>query len=328
MHRSRLAHLHVATTIVRLLRTGCVLALAACSERAPDVYQGYVEGEFVNVATSAAGTLNQLLVKRGDSVAANARLFVLDAIDATAAEKAAQEQLRSAEAHLADMERGKRPPEIDVTRAQLAQAQADEQRTATQLARDEAQFKIGGIPRQQLDDSRSAHTANAAHVRQLQSELEVAMLPSRDQQLKAQSAEVAAARATLEQAAWRRGQTVVSASQPGRVFDTLYRQGEWVASGSPVVRLLPPENLKVRFFVPEPLVGSLAVGRAAAISCDGCGAGVAMTITYIAIEAEYTPPIIYSNETRSKLVFMVEARPKSEDAARLHPGQPVSVRLQ
>jgi HlyD family secretion protein len=303
-------------------------SLTACSERTPGAWQGYVEGEFVNVATSASGRLEELLVKRGDDVSAGARLYVLDAVDRAAAQRQAQEDLRQAEAKLADMRLGKRPQEQDVTRAQLAQAQADLSRSATQLARDEAQFRIGGISRAQLDDSRAAQAANAAHVQQLQSALSVDLLGSRSEQLNAQVAQVAAARAVVDQAAWRLGQTTATAALGGRVFDTLYRQGEWVASGAPVVRLLPPQNVKVRFFVAEPELGGLKVARAVAIHCDGCGADVPATISYISTEAEYTPPIIYSNETRSKLVFMVEARPRPEDAPRLHPGQPVSVRLQ
>jgi len=303
-------------------------ALVGCSERTPGAWQGYVEGEFVNVATSASGRLEELLVKRGDEVAVGTRLFVLEAIDRAAAQRQAQEDLRQAEAKLADMRVGKRPQEQDVTRAQLAQAQADEQRSAAQLARDEAQFRIGGIARQQLENSRAAEEANAAHVRQLQSALAVDTLPSRGDQLKAQEAQIESARAVLAQAAWRLGQTTATATQSGRVFDTLYRQGEWVASGSPVVRLLPPQNVKVRFFVPEPELGGIAVGRAVAIHCDGCAADVPAAISYISTEAEYTPPVIYSNETRSKLVFMVEARPRPAEAARLHPGQPVSVRAQ
>jgi len=135
------------------------LLLSGCSERAPESYQGYVEGEFVNVATSAAGRLEALYVKRGDAVAVNTRLYLLDAVDAAAAERQAREQVRTAEATLADMRQGKRPQEQDVTRAQLAQAQADEQKAAAQLARDDAQYKIGGIPRAQADDSRTAHAA-------------------------------------------------------------------------------------------------------------------------------------------------------------------------
>ena len=304
-----------------------IVALAACSGQAPSGYQGYIEGEFVNVAAPLAGRVDALAVKRGDEVAVGTRLYALEAVSEAAAQRQAAEQVKVAEAQLADLKQGRRPPEQDVTRAQLAQAQVDEQKSATQLARDEAQYRIGGIARAQLDDSRSARDAAQARVVQLRSELAVAQLPSRDEQVKAQSAQVAAARAALEQAAWKLDQKSVLATRAGRVFDTLYREGEWVAAGSPVVRMLPPGNVKVRFFVPETIVGQLAIGRAAALQCDGCGGDIPVTLTYVSTEAEFTPPIIYSNETKSKLVFMVEARPAIENAKRLHPGQPVNVVL-
>jgi HlyD family secretion protein len=145
--------------------------------------------------------------------------------------------------------------------------------------------------------------------------------------LRAQSAQVAAARAALEQAQWKLDQKSIAATREGRVHDTLYREGEWVAAGNPVVRLLPPGNVKVRFFVPEALVGAISAGRAASVRCDGCAADVPVTVTYVANDAEFTPPVIYSNETRAKLVFMVEARPAPADASKLRPGQPVSVTL-
>lgn len=302
-------------------------ALAACSPERPASYQGYVEGEFVNVASAIGGRLDRLAVKRGDTIAASAPLFALEAASEAAAQRQAAEQLRVTEAQLLDLRQGRRVPEQDVTRAQLAQAEAEERRSATQLARDEAQFNAGGIARAQVDDVRALHAVNVARVAQLRSELEVARLPSRSEQINAQSAQVAAARAALAQAAWRFDQKSILATQSGRVFDTLYREGEWVTAGSPVVRMLPPQNVKVRFFVPQAIVGTLATGRAVAIQCDGCGGEIAATLTYVSTEAEFTPPVIYSNETRSKLVFMVEARPAPENAPRLHPGQPVSVRL-
>jgi HlyD family secretion protein len=319
----------VPATAPRRRLTAALLAAAAvaCSNPTPTGYQGYVEGEFVNVASPIAGRLDELSVKRGDSVALNTRLYALEAVSESAAQRQAQEQVKAAEATLADLKAGRRPPEQDVTKAQLAQAEVDLARTATNLTRDEAQFKIGGIARAQLDDTRSAHAAAQARVAQLRSELKVTQLPSRTEQIAAQAAQVAAARAALEQATWKLDQKSVRATKAGRVYDTLYREGEWVAAGSPVVRMLPPSNIKLRFFVPQTIVGSLAIGRAVSIQCDGCGADIPAMISYISNEAEYTPPVIYSNETRSKLVFMVEARPSPDNASKLHPGQPVSVSL-
>jgi HlyD family secretion protein len=94
-----------------------------------------------------------------------------------------------------------------------------------------------------------------------------------------------------------------------------------------VVSLLPPQNIKLRFFLPEEKLGTVKAGQAVSVSCDGCGAPIPARISYIATGPEYTPPILYSKDSRAKLVFLIEARPSPADAERLHPGQPVDVRL-
>ncbi|MFL6573409.1 MAG: HlyD family secretion protein [Burkholderiales bacterium] len=301
--------------------------LAACSGDKPATYQGYVEGEYVHVASPVGGRLERLLVQRGQTVEPKAPLFKLEAEEETAAKRQADEQLKASQAQLADLRVGRRNPELDVAKAQLAQAIAAEQQAAQQLKRDEAQFEIGGIPRAQLEDSRANHAIKAARVRELQGQLDVSRLPAREDQIRAQDAQVAAARAASSQSSWRLEQKQVAATEGGLVVDTLYREGEWVPPGSAVVRMLPPKNVKVRFFVPEPVAGGLKPGRNIALRCDGCGDEVPATVSYIASEPEYTPPVIYSNETRAKLVFMVEARPAVENAGRLRPGQPVAVTL-
>lgn len=303
------------------------LACAGCSPRGPDGYQGYVEGEFVYLASSQPGTLTQLAVARGQTVAADASVFALESQNETDAVAQARQQLQAARAQQADLLTGKRRAEINVIEAQLAQARADAMRAETQLTRDEQQYQAGGIPKSQLDDSRAAALSAAAHVRELQSQLEVARLPGRGEQIMAQAAQVRAAQSVLAQAQWKLDQKSVRAPHAGLVFDTMYRSGEWVPAGSPVVRMLPPENVKVRFFVPETVVGALAPGRPVQIHCDGCDADVPAVLSFVSDQAEYTPPVIYSNETRAKLVFLVEARPQSADAHRLRPGQPVQVTL-
>jgi HlyD family secretion protein len=110
------------------------------------------------------------------------------------------------------------------------------------------------------------------------------------------------------------------------VFEVMFRAGEWVNAGAPVVALLPPEALKVRFFVPEPALARAAVGSEVALACDGCAAGLRARIRWVSPQAEYTPPVIYSNASRSKLVFAVEATPLAAANA-LKPGQPVDVRF-
>ncbi|OGU06507.1 MAG: secretion protein HlyD [Geobacteraceae bacterium GWC2_58_44] len=324
--QSRIRFYRRALAMTAIIVMTVMAVMTGCSKKEPTSYQGYVEGEFVYVSSAEAGRLDRLLVARGQKVSARTPLFALESINETAAQRQAQQQLSAAEAQLQDLRSGKRPQELDVIRAQLAQAVAKEKTSSAQLVRDQAQYKIGGISQAHLDQSRAEAEANSERVRELRSQLTVADLPAREEQIKAQTASVAAARAALDQAAWKLTQKAVTASGPALVFDTLYREGEWVKAGNPVVRLLPPQNVKVRFFVPETALGALSIGRAVALHCDGCPADVPAKVTYIATEAEYTPPIIYSNETRSKLVFMVEAHPDAGAAHNLHPGQPVEVK--
>ena len=131
--------------------------------------------------------------------------------------------------------------------------------------------------------------------------------------------------AALAQAQWELDQRTVRAPMAAMVDDRLRDTGEWVDAGGIVVSLLPPRKVKVRFFVPEPELGRLRLGQEVDLRCDGCAEGMTGTVRFIAPEAEYTPPVIYSVGTRDKLVFMVEAWPA--DGATLHPGQPVDVRL-
>jgi HlyD family secretion protein len=304
------------------------VVVAGCSGSNGARYQGYVEGEFVYLASSQPGRLEHLAVSRGQQVDQGTPLFTLEAIEEKAAQHQAQQQLAAAEAQLADLETGKRAPEVAVVQAQLAQAQAAAQKSALQRERDEAQYRAGGISREQLEATLAQARSDAAHVSELESQLEVARLPGRAQQLQGQARQVQAARAVLDQADWRVGEKSIAAPKAGLVYDTLYREGEWVAAGNPVVQMLPPQNIKVRFFVPEKVLGNLAVGRKVSLHCDGCTADVPAAVTYVSGAAEYTPPVIYSNETRGKLVYMVEAHPAPQDAARLHPGQPLEVRLQ
>ncbi len=305
-----------------------VALLSACSRHETATYQGYVEGEFVYLGSSQAGKLTALSVSRGQTVKTNASLFSLESDDEAHALVQAQQQLAAARAQLADIQTGKRVPEVDVNRAQLAEAVANARKAALQLTRDEAQYHAGGIAKAQLDDSRANADSTAAQVRELTHQVDVAHLPARSQQIVGQEAQVAAADAVVAQAQWKLDQKRVSAPSEGLVYDTLYRQGEWVAAGSPIVQMLPPQNVKVRFFVPETIVGQLALNRGVTLHCDGCAADVPAKITYVSSQAEYTPPVIYSNESRAKLVFMVEAHPSVADATKLHPGQPVSVVLQ
>jgi len=301
-----------------------LVTLAGCKDKAPKGWQGYAEAEFVDLSTSQSGHIDALLVQRGDEVKQGDAIFAEESVYEKAACDAAKSQLRAAEAQLEDLMQGKRPPEIAVLQAQLAAAKEEAEQSQRTTKRNKMQLDAGGISHEEEEQSRSKESIEAARVHEIEKDIEVAKMPARADQIRAQKAMVEEDKALLREAEWKIAEKAVKAPQSGLVFDTLYRAGEWVAAGQPVVRLLPPENIKVRFFVPEAQIAALHLGDGVRLHRDGVN-DVAAKISYISTQAEYTPPVIYSNETRAKLVFMVEARTEKSDARAMHPGQPVEV---
>ncbi len=302
--------------------------LAGCDRNGPATLHGYMEGEYVRVAAPFAGTLLALEVRRGDRLEAGAPLFALEAENEQAARREAEDHLKRAEARVADLRKGLRPSEIAAVRAQLAEAESAAALSRKALARQEDLVSRGFASRQTLDEARAARDRDASRVSRLRAELATATAGSRPDEIRAAEAEASAAREALAQTDWRLRQKSVHATVSGEVADTLFTVGEWVPAGAPVVSILPPQNVKARFFVPEPQVATIRVGQGVSLACDGCEAPVAATVTFVAPQAEFTPPVIYSKESRAKLVFLVEAVPRAGEAVRLRPGQPVDVTLQ
>jgi HlyD family secretion protein len=305
-----------------------VLAIAGCGERAPAPFQGYAEGEFVLVAAPFGGRLEKRYVNRGQDVAAGAPLFALEQENERALRLESLERLNNAEARLANIVAGKRKPEIDAVTAQEAQASAARELSERQLKQQQALFAKGFLSQAGMDVARSSYDRDIARVAEMEAQIRLArMAIGRDKEIAAARAEAEAARAVLAQSDWRLQQRAISASANALVHDTYYSEGEWVAAGNPVVSLLPPGNLKMRFFVPETVVGALKLGQEVRAACDGCSATIPAKISYISRQAEFTPPVIFSREQRSKLVFLIEARPAPADAVKLKPGQPLDVSL-
>jgi HlyD family secretion protein len=133
------------------------------------------------------------------------------------------------------------------------------------------------------------------------------------------------AKANLEWSDTRLARRRAVSPDDGTIQEIYFRPGETVPPGRPVVSLLPPANLKIRFFVPETLLAAIKYGETVAVSCDGCDQGLTAKVTFISRSAEYTPPVIYSLDERAKLVFLIEAHPQSPEKFRV--GQPVTVTL-
>jgi HlyD family secretion protein len=302
-----------------------VLALFGAGTSEPAIFYGYAEGEYARLAPREAGTLRELRVARGESVTRGTVVAAFDADNEMAQRDEALARLAQAEAQLADRRKGRRTPEIDALLAQRRQAEAALTLSRTQLERYQ-RLPVGQVVSQErLDEARAAYERDRARVAELGSQIEVGRLASRSDEIVAAEAAVDSAQALLRQAEWKLGQRVLVAPADGLVADTFFVPGEMVGANAPVVSILPPANLKLRFFVPETALARLAIGATLELRCDGCPGGLSARVTFIASEAEYTPPVIYSRETRAKLVYRVEAVPSN---AMLHPGQPVELRPQ
>jgi HlyD family secretion protein len=322
--------LPVRLLIVIVLVLGGAISWLWWSQRqaaTPPAWQGYADADYVKVAPVEAGQLTTILVTRGDEVAAGTPLFTQDSTEEQAARDQAARQLAQAEEQLANLQTGAKPTEIDQAKANLADAEATLTRTRIDMERDKQLLRGRFVSAQQVDQRQADYLSAKAKAAVATAALAQARAPlGRAREIKAQLAAVEAAQAGLAMAEWRLAQRRVAAPIGGRVADVLAQPGETVVAGAPVVSLLPPGNILVRFFVPEAALASLHRGDRVMLACDVCPAGLAGTISFISPQAEYTPPLIYSESTRAKLVYRIEARPRPDQAALLNPGEPVEVR--
>jgi HlyD family secretion protein len=313
--------------VLLLYAFACASLLSACSEARTDFFPGYAEADYVRLASPVAGTLARLHLQRGAQAPAQAPAFVLEQESERAARAEAQARVERAQAQLDNLRKGRRPDELAAQQAQLAQAQAALELSRVSLARQQQLVAAKFVAPTRIDEARAAVERDQARVGELQAQLRVSRLGARSDEIRAAEQDLGAAQAQLAQAEWKLDQKTVRVPAAAQVVDVLYREGEWVQAGNPVATLLPPQNIKARFFVPETTAGALRLGQEVALHCDGCGAPIAARVSFISPSAEYTAPIIYSKENRATLVFMIEARPSPQDAARLHPGLPLEIRL-
>jgi len=236
-------------------------------------------------------------------------------------------RVERAAAQTSNLRKGKRVDELRAIEQQLAQARAALALSSADLSRSEALVRQGFISVNRLDELRSARDRDTARVAEVQAQLATARDAARPDEILAAEADQRAAQSDLASSRWREEQTRGVAAQSGTVQDVMYRPGEWVAQGAPIVALLPDGAVKARFFVPQESLARIHIGDVVALSCDGCPPDMKANVSFVSSEAEFTPPVIYSNESRAKLVFMVEARPDAAAAQVLKPGQPIDARI-
>lgn len=261
------------------------LFLGACSGDKGQAWLGYAEGDTAYVSAPQAGWVTTVKVGRGQWVKKGDLLFVLD----DTSQVATRDQ---AEAAIAEAE------------GQLGQAKATLELARKQLARQEGLMQTGATSKQAYDQAKSAYDSAVA---------EVAQIVANQNQ----------AKASLSSAAYQLSQRAIVSLTTGRVQDVYFRAGEYVPAMTPVVSVLPPENVYVRFFVPEDQFSRIHLGDRVKVHCDGCADNITATVTFIASQEEYTPPVIFSNQSRQQLVFKIEAR--APGGLKLNPGQPVDV---
>jgi HlyD family secretion protein len=261
------------------------LALGACEEKRDQGWLGYGEGDFAMVSAPQAGWVTELKVERGTVVKRGDLLFVLD----STTQEAGREQASNA---------------LNQARASLKQEQSNLAYTRTELMRQESLARAHAGTPTQLDLARTNEQQSVAKIGQLQ-------------------AQIGQMEANLKGAAYGLSQRQITSQTEGPVQDIFFRPGEYVPASTPVVSVLPPANVYARFFVPETELPKVKLGQKVQVNCDGCKPMTA-TITFIAAQAEFTPPVIFSVNNREKLVYKLEAR--GAGGLAIHPGQPVTVK--
>ncbi|WP_374370241.1 HlyD family secretion protein [Tabrizicola sp.] len=286
---------------------------------------GYVEGNYVQIAPVATAQILALTVTSGDRVTSGQPLVELEKRDAEIALAQAEAAMSRADSQLANLRQGKRPEEIRVIEASLASARAqagEARRTADRLLDLAAR---GVATESQRDDASTAAEVAEARVTEIEANLAVAQLPARPDEITASEAALREATAARDHARWQLEKRNLTAPADGVITDVIRRPGEIATAGQPVLSLLPDGAVRLRLYVPEAAIARIAPGSQLSVHCDGCPPDLVATISYIADGPEFTPPVIYSVDSRQKLVYLVEATPV--DGSSLKPGQIVDVDL-
>jgi HlyD family secretion protein len=261
----------------------------ACSQDSSHQAQGYIEGRYTYIATPVSGVLKELAVVRGTQVTKGEKLLMLEQQPESDIHQAAIEALNQA-----------------IKAREAIKANLEYARLTYE--RDKILVPKHAVQQSQLDNSKAIYESMQADL------------------AKAEAA-IAAAKATLSQTDWTLHQKTLYAPVDAVVFDTYYRLGEFTEANKPIISLLAPKDIKVIFYIKEAVLPSMKLNNTVKVECDRCQKQYTARISFISPTAEYTPPVIFSTETREKLIYRIEAEFTPEDAVQLHPGQPVTVVL-
>jgi HlyD family secretion protein len=311
-------------TLASLCAFGWMAALPFCAP-SEEAVVGYVEGEYVAVAPIDVARIDTMSVRRGDALKAGDPIAQLEWQDAKIALRNSEAALAQAKSDLANIQYGRRPEEIAALDASLKAAQVTADDTQRTFLRRQNLLARGYASQADFDAAKTAYDVAVARAGELFANLEVAKLPARVEEIAAAQAKVAQAEAARDTAKWQLDQRSLVAPSAGYVSDIVRRVGDVAGPQAPVVAFLPDGAIKLKVYVPEARLAGLSLGQKLAVRCDGCPPGLSAEITYIAREPEFTPPVIYSLQSRQTLVYLIEARSPPDKPLKLQPGQIVDV---
>ena len=219
-----------------------------------------------------------------------------------------------------------RPQQVAVLEAAVTRAEAALKLSRLTDDRQKFLFAKGDVPKSTLDSAEMALSRDEASLTEAKRQVTAALLTGRSQEIEAAEAALRQARSQLAQLDIRITRQSVVAPAGGSIEDVFFRAGEMVNAGQPVLSLLPPEGRKTRFYVPQDKLAQFRMGQRVKIFCDGCPEPLYARVFYISSQEEYTPPVIFSDVEREKLVFKIEARMEGA-AIGLPLGLPLRVRL-
>jgi HlyD family secretion protein len=310
------------------LLLACTIALSACHPTTDTSWQGYAEGDYLSLAAPAAGYLASLDADRGRRLAPGDLAFTLASDPDVEAATGADARVASAHQHLHNLATPHRRSEIAALEANVRAAEASAVLAEAEYHRNETLAARHLVAQEALDEARSRRDAATASLAAAHATLATAQEAlGRTAEVEGARSDLAAAEADAAEKHWAVDRKRVYAPAPGEIADVYYRPGEWVPAGAPVASLLPDGRRRIRFFVPETAVARVTPGTRVWARCDGCAGSIAATVDFVAATAEYTPPVIYSRDTRTRLVFRIEAAPAPHEADALRPGLPLDVSL-
>jgi HlyD family secretion protein len=299
-----------------------LLSLNACDISTKHSAQGYAESEDLYLTSPYSGTLRSLPVARGDVVKKGDLIFQLDANPEALQVDAINGVLAEEQALLADLKAPKRKPEINAAIEQVNQISSKLSLAKIRMKRFRELYerKAGNLDKS--DAAKHRFEELQALKKQKEYELEFLKLGAREEQIFSQAAKIKAVIAKKDFFKWQLAQKSRYAPDAGKVSDTFFVEGEWVPAGKPIAAIQMPQYIWIDFFVPVRLLPKLHTGQTIQLSCAACPSSEAV-VAYIAPEAEYAPPLVYSRENNDKLVFRVRAKPVKSGLYK--PGQPVTV---